>query len=43
MPYFAARLIFSSPVRMYRKSYCPTPGVSVGVGSGVDKFYIKVF
>ena len=32
---------------MYRKSYCTTPGVSVGFGSvGVDrmlKFYVKVF
>ena len=26
--------IFISPVRKYRKSYCTTPGVGVGVGSG---------
>ena len=33
--------VYSSPVRMYRKSYCTTPGVSVGVGGdgggSVDK------
>ena len=41
--------IFSSPVRMYRKSYCTTPGFGIGIGigsSGMDKmlkFYFKVF
>ena len=37
--------IFSSPVQMYRKSYCTTPRVGGGGGS-VDKmlkFYIKSF
>ena len=28
-------LLFSSPVRKYRKSYCSHPGVGVGVGVGV--------
>ena len=39
--------IFSSPIQMYRKSYCTMPGIGVGVGSGgggggVDKM-LKVF
>ena len=37
-------IIFSSPVQMYRKSYCTTP--CVGIGGCVDKmlkFYVKVF
>ena len=35
-------MIFSSPVGMYRKSYCTTPSI----GAGVDKMlkiYVKVF
>ena len=39
-------IIFSQPVRMYRKSYCTTPGIGIGGGVGVDKmfkFYVKVF
>ena len=37
--------LFTSPVRMYRKSYCTTPDVGIG-GGGKDKmlkFYVKVF
>ena len=39
-------LLYSSPVRKYRKSYCSHPGVSVGVGVGVAQmlmFLVKVF
>ena len=39
-------LVFSSPVRKYRKSYCSHPGVGVSVGVGVAqnvKFLVKVF
>ena len=39
-------MLFSSPVRKYRKSYCSHPGVGVGVGVGVAqmlKFLVKVF
>ena len=36
--------IFSSPVRMYRKSCCTTPGIGIGgYISKMLKFYIKVF
>ena len=38
-------IIFSSPVWMYRKSYCTTPVIGI-VSGGVDKrlkFYVKVF
>ena len=46
-PFIFNVLSFSSPVQIYRKSYCTTPGVGVGVGGGsVDKmlkFYVKVF
>ena len=35
--------VFSSPVQIYRKSYCTTPRSSVGVGGsggvGVDKIF----
>ena len=30
--YLSVILVFSSPVRKYRKSYCYHPGVGVGVG-----------
>ena len=30
-----SKSFFSSPVRLYRKSYCTTPGVGVGSGSGI--------
>ena len=42
-------LFCSSPVRMYWKSYCTTPGAGIGVGvsgGGMDKmlkFYVKSF
>ena len=39
-------IIFSSPVRKYRKSYCNHPGVCVGVCVRVAqmfKFLVKVF
>ena len=36
------RLVFSSPVRKYRKSYCNHPGVGVRVAQML-KFFIKVF
>ena len=46
-------LIFSSPVRKYRKPYCSTPGMGIGIGVGfggsvgvnknVIKVYVKVF
>ena len=39
-------LLFTSPVRKYRKSYCNHPGVGVGVRVRVAqmlKFFIKVF
>ena len=43
-------MLFSSPVRKYRKSYCSHPGVGVGVGVSVGvsialklKFLVKVF
>ena len=44
----SACLVFSSPVRKYRKSYCSHPGVGVGVRVRVRvaqmlKFLIKVF
>ena len=42
---FQGKIDLYSPVRMYRKSYCPTPGIGVGSG-GVDKMwksYFKVF
>ena len=43
----SAIFIFSSPVRMYRKSYCTSPGIGGGGGVvGMDKvlkFYFKVF
>ena len=29
-------LVFSSPVRKYRKSYCSHPGVGVGVSVGIS-------
>ena len=44
--YFCAVLIFSSPVRKYRKSYCSHPGVRIGVSVGVAqmlKFLVEVF
>ena len=41
-------MLFSSPVRKYRKRYCSDPGVGVGVGVSVGvaqmlKFLVKVF
>ena len=43
-------ILFSSPVRKYRKSYCSHPGVSVGVGIHIRvgvaqmlKFLVQVF
>ena len=38
------KALFSSPVRKYRKSYCTTPGVCVGMGGGggINK-NVKVF
>ena len=37
-------MLFSSPVRKYRKSYCSHPGVGVGVGvAQMLKFLVKVF
>ena len=35
-------MLFSSPVRKYRKSYCSHPGVGVGVAQML-KFLVKVF
>ena len=36
--------IFSSPVGIYRKSYCTTSGVGGGISvSKMLKFYIKIF
>ena len=39
--------MFSSPVWMYRKSYCTTPGVAIVIDSGgmdkTYKFYVKSF
>ena len=40
------QMVFSSPVRKYRKSYCNHPGINVGVGIGVGqivKFLVNVF
>ena len=40
------KIIFSSPVRKYRKSYCSHFGVGLSVGVGVAlmlKFLVKVF
>ena len=34
--YLSVNLVFSSPVRKYRKSYCSHPGVSVSVSEGVS-------
>ena len=34
--------VFSSPVQVYRKSYCTTPGVGIGVDKML-KFNVKVF
>ena len=44
-PAVQSKTIASSPVRMYRKSYCTTPGVGVcDSGGGVDKMLkFKVF
>ena len=37
-------LLFSSPVRKYRKSYCSHPGITVSVGIALMlKFLVKVF
>ena len=39
-----ANLLFSSPVRKYRKSYCSHPGVGVGVSVGVGVAQnVKIF
>ena len=43
---FPVRILFSSPVQMYRKSYCTTHGVGVGGSGSVDKMlkdFVKVF
>ena len=35
--HFRVCVHFSSPVQIYRKSYCKTPSIGVGGGDGVSK------